>query len=146
MNTVTKLHLLLPTSPHPNPIVILQKTVTETAVLVEKVIKTEVAIAHDREKEASDQMIRKGDSIFFFNIRIYIQQTNDCFQLTLIFCFAAIVIRVEAVANPEIVMTKIPKARLRHPPQNIRMEVAQIVIPDQVLLKVFFIRFQFFKL
>ena len=71
MNTVTKLHLLLPTSPHPNPIVILQKTVTETAVLVEKVIKTEVAIAHDREKEASDQMIRKGDSIFFFNIRIY---------------------------------------------------------------------------
>ena len=51
--------------------VILQKTVTETAVLVEKVIKTEVAIAHDREKEASDQMIRKGDSIFFFNIRIY---------------------------------------------------------------------------
>ena len=55
-------------------------------------------------------------------------------------------IRVEAAANPEIAMTKIPKAHLRHPPQNIRMEVAQIVIPDQVLLKVFFITFQFFKL
>ena len=79
-------------------------------------------------------------------VKLYIQQTNDCFQLTFIFCVAAIVIRVEAAANPEIAMTKIPKAHLRHPPQNIRMEVAQIVIPDQVLLKVFFIRFQFFKL
>ena len=65
MNTVTKLHLLLPTSPHQNPVVILPKTVTETAALVEKVIKTEVAIAHDREKEVSDRMIRKGESMFF---------------------------------------------------------------------------------
>ena len=50
----------------------------------------------------------------------------------ILFCFAAIVIRVEAAANPEIVMTKISKAHLRHPPQNIRLEM---VIPDQALLK-----------
>ena len=69
MNTVTKLHLL-PNSPHQNPVVILPKTVTETAVLIGKVIKTEVAIGHDQEKEVSDQMIRKGESIFLYNIRI----------------------------------------------------------------------------
>ena len=57
----------------------------------------------------------------------------------ILFCFAAIVIRVEAAANPEIVMTKISKAHLRHhPPQNIRMEAAQMVIPDPALLKVIF--------
>ena len=50
-------------------------------------------------------------------------------------------IRVEAAANPEIAMTKIPKAHLRHPPQNIRMEATQIVILDQVLLKVFLLNF-----
>ena len=56
------------------------------------------------------------------------------------FNLAAIVIQVEAAVNPEIVMTKIPKAHLRHPPQNIRLEAAQIVIPDQVPLKVNFIK------
>ena len=71
MSTVIKLHLLLPTSPHQNQVVILPKTVTVTAVLVEKVIKKEVAIAHDREKEASDRMIRKGESKYFDNIRVY---------------------------------------------------------------------------
>ena len=70
MNTVTKLHLL-PNSPHQNPVVILPKTVIETAALIEKVIKTEVAIAHDREKEVSDRMIRKGESKYFDNIRVY---------------------------------------------------------------------------
>ena len=67
---------------------------------------------------------------------IYISQANECFQLTFTFCFVAIEIRVEVAANLEIAMTKIQKTHLRHPPQNIRMEVVQQVIPDQVLLKV----------
>ena len=47
-------------------------------------------------------------------------------------------IRVEAAASPEIAMKKTPKAHLRHPLQNIRMEAAQMVIPDPALLKVIF--------
>ena len=97
--------LLLRSNHHQNLAVTLPKTVTEAAAPVDQATKTGVATVHDQEKEVIVQMTRK-----------------------------VIVIQAEVVAI-ETDMTKIQKLRQHHPTQNIRLEVALIVIREQVPLK-----------